>query len=42
MIAGLIRLRGWWSSLWRLIATVGYRAATDKYANAPKVRFPKE
>ena len=24
------------------IATVGYRAATDKYANAPKVRFPKE
>lgn len=25
-----------------VIATVGYRAATDKYANAPKVRFPKE
>lgn len=24
------------------IATVGYRATTDKYANAPKVRFPKE
>jgi nitroreductase len=24
------------------IAAVGYRAATDKYANAPKVRFPKE
>jgi nitroreductase len=25
-----------------VIATVGYRASTDKYANAPKVRFPKE
>ncbi len=25
-----------------VIATVGYRAATDKYANAPKVRFPKQ
>ncbi len=25
-----------------VIATVGYRAATDKYAAAPKVRFPKE
>jgi nitroreductase len=24
------------------IATVGYRAGTDKYANAPKVRFPRE
>jgi nitroreductase len=24
------------------IATVGYRAATDKYASAPKVRFPRE
>lgn len=24
------------------IATVGYRSATDKYANTPKVRFPKE
>ncbi len=24
------------------IATLGYRSATDKYANAPKVRFPKE
>jgi nitroreductase len=25
-----------------VIATAGYRASTDKYANAPKVRFPKE
>ncbi len=25
-----------------VIATLGYRSATDKYANAPKVRFPKE
>jgi nitroreductase len=25
-----------------VIATVGYRASTDKYASAPKVRFPKE
>jgi nitroreductase len=25
-----------------VIATVGYRASTDKYANALKVRFPKE
>lgn len=25
-----------------VIATVGYRLATDKYAAAPKVRFPKE
>jgi nitroreductase len=25
-----------------VIATLGYRAATDKYANAPKVRFPRE
>jgi nitroreductase len=25
-----------------VIATVGYRLSTDKYANAPKVRFPKE
>src|SRR5476649_1516170 len=25
-----------------VIATVGYRAASDNYANAPKVRFPKE
>lgn len=25
-----------------VIATVGYRLPTDKYANAPKVRFPKE
>ena len=25
-----------------VIATLGYRAATDKYATAPKVRFPKE
>ena len=25
-----------------VIATVGYRSATDKYANAPKVRFPKQ
>jgi nitroreductase len=25
-----------------VIATVGYRAATDKSASAPKVRFPKE
>jgi nitroreductase len=25
-----------------VIATVGYRASTDKYADAPKVRFPKE
>ena len=25
-----------------VIATVGYRASTDKYANAPKVRFSKE
>jgi nitroreductase len=25
-----------------VIATVGYRAATDKNANAPKVRFPRE
>jgi len=25
-----------------VIATVGYRAATDQSASAPKVRFPKE
>jgi nitroreductase len=25
-----------------VIATLGYRSATDKYANAPKVRFPLE
>lgn len=25
-----------------VIATLGYRAATDKYAGAPKVRFPKD
>jgi nitroreductase len=25
-----------------VIATLGYRAATDKYAAAPKVRFPEE
>ena len=25
-----------------VIATLGYRAATDQLANAPKVRFPKE
>jgi nitroreductase len=25
-----------------VIATVGYRAATDQYAGAPKVRFPRE
>jgi nitroreductase len=25
-----------------VIATAGYRASTDRYANAPKVRFPKE
>ena len=25
-----------------VIATLGYRAATDQYANAPKVRFPKD
>jgi nitroreductase len=25
-----------------VIATVGYRASSDKYANAPKVRFPKD
>ena len=25
-----------------VIATLGYRSATDKYAAAPKVRFPKE
>ena len=25
-----------------VIATVGYRLPTDKYASAPKVRFPKE
>jgi len=25
-----------------VIATVGYRAATDQYSSAPKVRFPKE
>jgi nitroreductase len=25
-----------------VIATLGYRLPTDKYANAPKVRFPKE
>jgi nitroreductase len=25
-----------------VIATVGYRASTDKYSDAPKVRFPKE
>ncbi len=25
-----------------VIATLGYRTATDNYANAPKVRFPKE
>jgi len=25
-----------------VIATLGYRLATDKYASAPKVRFPAE
>jgi nitroreductase len=25
-----------------MVATLGYRLATDKYATAPKVRFPKE
>ena len=25
-----------------VIATAGYRLPTDKYAAAPKVRFPKE
>ncbi len=25
-----------------VIAALGYRSATDKYASAPKVRFPKE
>jgi len=25
-----------------VVATLGYRATTDKYAGAPKVRFPKE
>ncbi len=25
-----------------VVATLGYRSATDKYASAPKVRFPKE
>jgi nitroreductase len=25
-----------------VIATLGYRSVTDKYASAPKVRFPKE
>jgi nitroreductase len=25
-----------------VIATIGYRLPTDKYANAPKVRFPKD
>jgi len=25
-----------------VIATVGYRASSDKYASAPKVRFPKD
>jgi nitroreductase len=25
-----------------VIATVGYRLPADKYASAPKVRFPKE
>jgi hypothetical protein len=25
-----------------VIATAGYRSAADKYASAPKVRFPKE
>ena len=25
-----------------VIATLGYRASTDQYANAPKVRFPKD
>jgi nitroreductase len=25
-----------------VIATVGYRASTDKFADAPKVRFPRE
>jgi nitroreductase len=25
-----------------VIATLGYRSATDKYAQAPKVRFPRE
>jgi nitroreductase len=25
-----------------VIATLGYRLSTDRYANAPKVRFPKE
>jgi nitroreductase len=25
-----------------VIATLGYRLPTDKYADAPKVRFPKD
>jgi nitroreductase len=25
-----------------VVATLGYRASTDKYADAPKVRFPKD
>ena len=25
-----------------VVATVGYRSAADKYAGAPKVRFPKK
>jgi hypothetical protein len=25
-----------------VIATLGYRASSDQYATAPKVRFPKE
>jgi len=25
-----------------VIATLGYRAASDQFATAPKVRFPKE
>lgn len=34
-----IKAQGYASAV---MATVGYRAATDKYANAPKVRFPKQ
>ena len=25
-----------------MVATLGYRSAADKYATAPKVRFPRE
>ena len=34
-----LKAKGYTSAV---IATVGYRATTDKYAAAPKVRFPKE